>query len=390
MLQGQQVFPHKYVRRVKHGDRWDYVYAEAPKKPIKPQDEGLKEYKVVIAHQRPTPILVDSASHIVFGPPQTMGRRLFINTNPKKNYFGLAKHADGTGTPVYLYPESFLTDIKSKKAFKFLHASQALKLIDTTAENFMRSQNHVHQQYGLAIWLNNHSGLRIGAHEDAASVDAVERRRIINQARAEKWSDAAKEAALEAAREPTFGLLTTQVGHIKLDPQTHIAQWSFRSKGGKMLTGANVSVALPELQYNTLSKLISLKRIDEKVFPSVVYKHIWEHYKKYGITPHAARGALAEEMMSTLRKSFQKTPDESPERAYTRFKKAVKENISDKLGHTADMTLRAYISDETATGLNEAFQRSHPHLQEAGTVDGAEALANTILWLEVGPGNVVV
>ena len=157
-----------------------------------------------------------------------------------------------------------------------------------------------------------------------------------------------------------------------------------------MITGNNVSVKLPDLQYFTLSKLTAMRDMDAKVFPDVIYKHLWSHYGTYGITPHAARGALAEEMMGALRKSFQRNPEESADVAYTRFKRAVKENISDKLGHTADMTLRAYVSDETRKGLDEAFQRTRPGMYEAAAEDNLDALAHTILWLEIGPGNAVV
>ena len=95
-------------------------------------------------------------------------------------------------------------------------------------------------------------------------------------------------------------------------------------------------------------------------------------------------------MMISLKDHFKRSDDESPERAFTRFKKEVQTKISDKLGHTADMTLRAYISDTTREGLNEAFARSQPNATESDVDDKSRALAETILWLEVGPGNVVV
>lgn len=394
MQSGQQVFPHKYVKREKRGDKWFYVYADDPKKTkIDPTTEGLVEYKVVIAHQKPTPILINNQnSHIVFGPPQCLGRVLMVNKNPNKNYFGRAIDPD-TNSAVYLYPEEFVQEIKAKKAAKFLKADQGLKLIDNTAEHMMRSQNPRHQKYGLVMWLNNHTGLRIGAHEEAASVDAGERRKIINQARAEGWSETAKRAALEAARKPTFGLLTTQAGHVDLDPQTHIARWSFRSKGGKMITGDNVAVKLPELQYFTLDRILSGKPPDAKLFDDVQYKHIWRYYSQYGLTPHIARGAYAESMMKTLKANFKRNDHESAQVAFSRFKKEVQTKISDKLGHTSDMTLKAYVSDNTRAALDAIF-KSEVHdkafTEAASTTDPTTAIANTLLWLEIGPGNAVI
>jgi hypothetical protein len=366
------------------------VYADAPRKSITPAEESLTEIKVVIAHQKPTPMLYNADSLVVFGPPQTMGKKLFVNTNPAKKYFGTCKSPDGSGSAVYLYPESSLQDAHAKKAAKYLKAVRSLKLIDQTSESLMRSPNQGDQQYGLAMWLNNNSKLRIGAHADAASVDVIDRKRILNQARAENWSDTAKYAALDELKKPTFGLLTSQAGHIKLDPQKKTAQWFFRGKGGKLITGDNVTVALPDLQYHTLSRLMHMKALEDRVFPDVKYKEVWKYFKTYGITPHVARGAFADQEVNELIMQFKPHPGASAQTAFAEFKKAVREKVSDKLAHSADMTLKSYVTDTTSRAIDEAFNRTREYIYEAAVVDNSEALAEVITWMEVGPGNVVV
>ena len=391
MLLDQQRYPHKYLKRVRRNNKWIYVYHE-DNKPANLSE--LRQYQLVIAHQNPTPIMVDPKdSSIVYGPPQAMGKRMFLNTNPNKQYHSIARNPDGSGA-VYFYPESSIQSIKAKKAAKFLCAQRSIGLLDKVAEVLMRQVDPVSRQYGLAIWLNNNTKLRIGAHEDAASVDATERRAIVNQARVEHWSDAAKEAALESSRQQTFGLLTSRVGHIKLDHSDQTASWNFRGKGGKMITADMVHVKMPPTAFNALASLIYNKDPDTKVFPDVVYKRVWREYKKYGITPHAARGAFADQRLRDITEAFIKErPNESPDVAMRRLRQEIKEKISDPLGHSVDITMKAYVSETSRRGFEEAVKTSG-QLQESfqipETPNFGEALAQVMIWLEVGPGNEVI
>ena len=391
MQTGQQVFPHKYLKRVLKRGKWVYVYRDDNK----PADLAqFEQHMVVIAHQKPTPILVDRSNSIIaFGPPQTIGKQLFRNTNPAKQRFGIAKNLDGSGA-VYFYPESMLATIKAKQSAKYIRAQRAIELVDITAERLLREPYPEDQQYGMALWLNNHTRLRIGAHESAASVDAVERRGIINQARVEGWSDKAKETALQSSRKQTFGLLTSRVGHISIDPMKRTASWHFRGKGGKMITDEMVHVNLPPLQYAVLSNLLHNKPPDTKVFPDVIYKVILNYYHRFGITPHAVRGAYANSEIKKIVAAFiAEKPTESPSMSMTRLRKEIKEKVSDRLGHSVDMTLKAYVSDTTRKAVQEAAETIQPSMQESFQIPETPygvSLAQVFVWMEVGPGNEVV
>ena len=394
MKKGGQKFPHTYIKRVWANNKWEYSYPEIGGKKLMKAPEGTQEYKVVIAHGRPTSILVHPTnSTIIFGPPQTIGKTLFINTNPKKDYFGVARSAD---VAIYMYPEEFLQNIEAKKAAKFLKAGDALTLIDNTAEQMMVSSDREAQEYGLAMWLNNNSGIRIGAHESAASVDSKERRAIINQARVGKWTDHDKAVALEQARTPTFGLLTLRAGHVTIDYDKRLAMFNFRGKGGKMMTGENITVPLPPTVFTVFHQMLSSRRPDEKIFNNVSYKKVWRYYQKYGVTPHISRGQKANEMMKALMKKY-KGQGDSGEQAWRNFQHDVQTKISDKLGHSAAMTQKAYIAPTTKNALEEFHRQLLEHQKavvesESGISVGdfLPELARVVTWMEIGPGNEVV
>jgi len=93
-----------------------------------------------------------------------------------------------------------------------------------------------------------------------------------------------------------------------------------------MITEDMVSVKLPPLQYSVLSALLHNKKEDDKVFPNVVYKNIWQYYKRYGVGPHIARGAFADQQVREIVKAHMaEKPNESPEASLARLKKDIKE-----------------------------------------------------------------
>lgn len=387
---GQQRFPHRYVKRIKHHGRFVYTYASDTQKSLDDVIKDTQEHRVVIAHGRPLLIFVDKEGAIVHGPPQTVGKYLFVNTNPKKSYFGIAKDADGTS--VYLYPAESLDQAITKKASKVAKARTALDAIDAHAERLMMEPDNDVQQLGAIMWFNNNTRLRIGAHEDAASVDPSERQNILKRARLENWSEKEKHIALDQARQPTFGLMTLRAGHVRPNPQTNTISFIFRGKGGKMVTDQTVSVAVKPLQMRTMMSLLSGKAPDEKVFPNVEYKKVWRFYKKFGVTPHISRSYFADSMVSEILSDFARRPSEGSREALRRLRNEIKTSVSDRLGHTMNMTMKSYVTQKTQNAYN-ALNEMETNLQESESrlnPDDYADLAEVITWIEVGPGNVVV
>lgn len=385
---GEQRTPHKYVKRLKHGGKFVYVYASDTQKKLDDVLKGTAEHRVVIAHGRPLPIFVDAAGVIVSGPPQTVGKRLFVSTNPSKSYFGVARDEYSS---VYLYPESQLKKAISKKSSKIVKARNALDIIDTHANRLMQEPHNDVKQLGMIMWLNNNTRLRIGAHENAASVDPSERQKILSKARVEGWSENDKRIALEQARTPTFGLMTLRAGHVRLDPAKKTVSFVFRGKGGKMVTDDTVSVSMDQTQYSTMDSLLTGKAPDDKVFPDIEYKKVWRIYKKFGVTPHVSRSHFADSMVSAILQDFSTRPDEGAREAMKRLRDEIKTKVSDRLGHTQSMTMRAYVSEKTSNAYN-AISSAERNLQESDIASMADYgdLAEVITWLEIGPGNVVV
>lgn len=388
---GQQRFPHKYVKRMKHDGRWVYVYATDKQKNLSDVIKDTKEHRVVIAHGKPLSVFVDDEGSIVHGPPQTVGKHLFVNTNPKKSYFAIARDTS-TGTSVYMYTEDQLDSAIAKKAAKVAKARVALDAIDKHAERLMAEPEHEMKQLGLIMWLNNNSRLRIGAHEDAASVDPSERQKILNKARVENWSEKEKQEALNQARQQTFGLMTLRAGHIRLNPQNNSVSFVFRGKGGKMVTDQTVTVPLKQPQMQALNTLMSGRFLEDKVFPDVEYKKVWRIYKKFGVTPHISRSYFADSMVSEILKDFERRPSEGSREALRRLRDEIKTSVSDRLGHTMGMTMKAYVTKKTQNAY-QALSDMDNKLKESDSVIDPNMyadLAEVITWTEIGPGNVVV
>lgn len=388
---GQQRFPHKYVKRIKHDGKWVYTYATDMQKTVDDVVTNTQKHRVVIAHGKPIPVFVDGDGYIVFGPPQTVGKQFMVNTNPKKSYLAIAR-GDTVKGDVYMYPEDSLKRALSKKARKVVNFRNALDTIDNHAERLMMEPDPDVKQLGLIMWLNNNSKLRIGAHDDAGSVDPSERQNILKKARMEGWSEQVKSAALSQARRPTFGLMTLRVGHVRLNPSSSSVSFVFRGKGGKMVTDQTISVPLKPLQLQTMDKLLDGKDVDEKIFPDVEYKKVWRFYKKFGVTPHTSRSHFADSMVSAIIKDFDRRPDEGARESVRRLRNEIKENVSDKLGHTMDMTMKSYVTQKTQNAY-QALSDMDNNLKESDTSFDPNKyadLAEVITWLEVGPGNAVV
>ena len=395
MEQGSVRFPHKYIRRVRKDGRWVYVYADDSSDSFAKLTADTQEHKIVIAQGNPTSILVNKDSLIVYGPYQVLGRNLFINKNPDKSYWGVARNLSFNVPPVYLYTEGHLKQARSKKCAKLLKADRAMDLLDQDAHNFMDSFLPIDRQYGLAIWLNNNTKIRIGAHESAASVNAKERQQIINQAKQEGWSDKDKLSAMEGAKRQTFGLLTLRVGHVSLDPKNRVASFNFSGKGGKMVTGDNVSVKLPNTPFFVLQEMLRGRSPTDKLLPDVVYKKVWRLYKQYGVTPHIVRSNFADHKVREIIDSFKRSEAESHTVALQRLNRIIESNVSSKLGHSRQMTERSYISPTTQNALAEirrrlAQSREIQMESAASYEDHTRCLLESILWLEIGAPNIVV
>jgi hypothetical protein len=391
---GAQRFPHKYVKREWRNGKWVYFYA-APNVGLSQATRGAESHSVVIAHGKPTQIMVDpTTSDIVFGPPNIVGKRLFVNTRSKGSYFGVAKDPEGVSPPTYLYPEGATKTLAQKKAAKFVKASRALTLLNKHAETLMNSRDPVAQDYGLAIWLNNNTQMRIGAHDDASSVDPKERAKIINVARKENWGAQTKQTALEMARKQTYGLLSMRVGHMSFaHGGSPIVTFRFTGKGGK--ENVYVSEVTPRVhQLLFQKKYLGGGSPESRVFGEKVnYKKLWRTYKSYGITPHVSRGAYAEHLVRQLMEDFRVFDGESASAAVRRFNSQLTENVSNHLNHSRSMTEKSYLTASTRQAVNdfrEALRSKVGQFRESTSKEPSDALGEAILWGCFGVGNTVI
>lgn len=395
MEKGSQVNPHKYITRHRGKDgKWLYVYD--------PTHRGLeeilansKEVRVVIAHGSPTPLRMNAKSEIVVGPPNLVGRVLMANKNKDKAYFGRALDTTNTLPPVYLYPESHAKRVVTKKAAKFVKLDRGLIALNRKAELMMQSSDPDIQDYGLAIWLNNNTHMRVGAHSAAESIDPLERASILKQARENNWSEDLKQRALQKARKPTFGLLTLRNGHMQLEGGVKTAaSFRFRGKGGK----ENVySVDLPPTAYLILHrKKYGGNNYDPNrpLFPNVAYKKLWRLYGDYGITPHMARGQYADSLVREIMRDFKVRDNESLRAAEKRFMAEIQSAVSDHLNHSRAVTLRHYVSPTTQRALKAFTTQLKSKLgsmrESDYYPDGLAELAEVLLWREFGVGNTVI
>ncbi len=386
---GNQRFPHKYIRRVKRGGKFIYIYPNG-------EEASLRKETIVIAHGKPTPLLVDPRSgYIVTGPPNLLGRELKIS-NKKSGYYAKAVDPTGSAPDTYCYPEDHIKTVTAKKAAKFLRVSRSLNCLNKSAESMMGSPNPITRDYGLAIWLNNNSQMRVGAHADAASVDPIERRKIITLARKEGWSSAAKQAAFKQARQNTYGLLTLRKGHVTLNQGgKSSATFRFLGKGGKDNT---YTVLLNDKVRQALFNKLYVNNPDpsERFFNKKVnYKRIWREYKKYKITPHISRGAYADTMVNRLMSEFRITSADTGKAAFNRFNAEITKQVSDKLNHSRSITEKSYLSPMTQQALKDFRDviRLKTSLRESlAPLNGdiSEALGEVLLWRELGVGNTFI
>ena len=382
MLKGQQVFPHKYVTRELKNGKWVYN-----------THHGDNAHKVVIAQGKVMTIISDPQGVITNGPANIVGRNLFLNTNPKKSYYGIARDLRNPGVPAqYLYPEESLQMAISKKAAKFVKSERALDLLDKEAEQWIKSYDKTKQDLGLIMWLNNNTQMRIGAHEDAASVDPKERAKIIGQAKKERWPEKMKLQALAQARHGTHGLMTLQNGHMRLEDGKAI--FNFMGKGGK----ENVYVS-PPLPMPVFNLLLQKKggRDDEKLFNDVSYKTVWRTYKKYGVTPHITRGAYANNVVRQLMSDFKVSDGETGKQAVKRFNALLENEISKHLNHSRSMTEKSYLSQTARQAVNDFRNALVQKSMYADQTESAQenppitkALGEACLWFELGAGNTVI
>lgn len=396
MKKGAQVNPHKYITRHRGKDgKWLYVYNPTHQS-LEEVMANSKEVRVVIAHGKPTPLRINSASEIVIGPPNIVGRVLMANKNKERAYFGRALDTTGQLPPVYLYPESHAKKVVTKKAAKFVKLDRGLVSLNRKAELMLRSSNPEVRDYGLVIWLNNNTHMRVGAHSDAMSIDPIERAFILKQAREKNWSEELKNKALQQARKPTFGLLTLRNGHLHFDSRmTPTVSFRFRGKGGK----ENLyTVEVPPDAFNALyQKKYGGSNYDpnKPLFPSISYKRLWRLYGDYGITPHMARGQYADSLIRELMRDFKVKDSETLKAAEKRFMAEIQSAVSDHLNHSRVVTLRHYISPTTQRAL-KAFtaqlkSRVDTSVKESGEyTDGMAELAEVLLWREFGVGNTVI
>lgn len=395
MLKGQQVFPHKYVKRELRDGRWAYFYGSEGET-YSQATKNAAPHMIVIAHGKPTQILVHPQDGtIISGPPNIVGKSLFLNNNPRKSYFGIARDPLNQGVPpVYLYPESSLRRSVAQKAAKFVKSERALDILDKEAETLMSSGDPAKRDMGLVIWLNNNTQMRIGAHEDAKSVNPVERSKIIMRAKQENWPEDLKRQALEDARKETHGLLTLRNGHMRLEGGKAI--FSFLGKGGK----ENIYVS-PNLPPPVMKQLMQKKYgeqgDDAKLFNNVSYKTVWRTYKKYGVTPHIARGAYANNVVKQLIRDFKVFDGESGKAAVRRFNGLLESEISKRLNHTRSMTERSYLSETARQAVNDfrnALVQKNMYAQSTESVQEnppiTKALGEACLWFDLGAGNTVI
>jgi hypothetical protein len=388
---GAQIDPHRYVQRFRRPDgKWAYVYAPGAST-YQSAIKGTEQVKVVVAQGAPTSLRIDPHSYVVEGPPNLVGRQLFRNKNPRKAYYAIARDTSGKLPPAYLYPENYVKSVTAKKAAKFVKASRAIVGLNRRAELMMESDDRVKQDYGLAVWLNNNTQMRIGAHETASSVAPSERGRILKMARDRGWSPLLKQQLLDDARKQTYGLLTLKAGHLSLHSNT--ATFRFLGKGGK----ENVySIEVPHNVY----KLLVRKKFGEDrspeaplFHPRVNYKHIWRTYKAYGITPHASRGHYADALVKELMKDYRVVDGESGKVALRRFNDEMQARVSDHLNHSRSVTEKSYLAPTTRSALDDFRHGLEAHvgvLNESYASEISDALGEVVLWRELGVGNTVI
>lgn len=386
MQVGNQRFPHKYVKRIARNGKFVYVYPSG-------DTAKINTIKIIIAQGKPTQLQYDSVhKEIITGPPNLIGRQLLFNKKAK-GYIAKAIDPTGAAPAVYCYPSSHLKTVLSKKAAKQVRATRGINCLNKIADKMLRSSDPLTRDYGLAIWLNNHSEMRIGAHE-SASVNPKERAKIINLARKEGWSNATKQAALAQAKQNTFGLLTLRLGHVTLDSDG-TATFSFMGKGGKR--NKYVVPLTPPVQIILHRKLfMEDPRPDKRLFDKrISYKRIWKEYKKYGVTPHIVRGAFADAMVNELINNFKVKPYDSAKTAMKRFNSLIQDKVSNRLNHTRSITEKNYLSPMTQKALSElrySINNRSSLTESIRTKDikNLDMLGEVILWLELGVGNTII
>ena len=394
MRKGAQVNPHKYIQRVRNKEgKWVYVYAPFAKS-YEQAITGTDEVKVVIAQGKPTALRIDADSFIASGPPDLVGRRLMKNTSKEKAYFGVARDVSGQLPPKYLYPENYLKTVVCRKAAKFVKASRALTGLNRKAEIMMDARDPKIRDYGLAIWLNNNTQMRIGAHDSASSVEPSERAKILIMARDNKWSPELKQKMLTQARQKTFGLLTLRNGHVAVgEGGSNLVTFRFVGKGGK----ENIySTPVPQKVFALLfSKKYERRDAtpETPLFGDINYKKLWRIYKDYGITPHTSRGAFADALVKELMENFRVYDGESARNALHRFNEELQTRVSEHLNHTRNITERSYLAPTTQRALQDfrlALSSQVGSLQEHYTDEISDALGEVVLWRELGVGNTVI
>lgn len=398
MRLGQTVYPHKYLRKIMVNGKMRYVYAPEGATTVRDVVKDAKPKQIMIAHGKPTQIFVDGSDFVVFGPENIVGRKLFINVGSRGRHFAVARdplnpQAEG----VYLYTEDQLQRAASRKAAKAAKAERAWELLDRDAHRMMGSLDPMIQDMGLVIWLNNHTAMRIGAHKDSASVDPKQRAAILNQARQEGWSTQAKLAALDSARKPTYGLMTLRVGDMNLSGANSTATFRFLGKGSKENF---YSVKLPPAIYQHLVVKKMQQRPEEGLFHRELnYKRIWRHYQKYGISPHISRHIFAQQMLTQLMRDFEVTSGDTVNSATRRFENQLREKVSDVLNHSKNVTQKHYLTttyqkalQEFRDGISQRIAENQRAMREADTPFSpvTKALAEAVLWLELGAGNTVI
>ena len=396
---GQSVYPHKYVRKLLVDGKWKYVYADTSAKTLADVTHGSTEKQLILAHGRPTTYFFDDQGFVTFGPPNVVGKKLFINTGKRGGYYAVARNPANPNEGVYLYDPAFLKKAASRKAADAIQAERAWERLDRDALGFLGSGQQKYRDLGLVIWLNNNTAMRIGAHVDASSVDPKERAAIINKARVEGWSDQAKQIALEQARKPTFGLMTLKMGDVSLNNDTSTATFRFLGKGGK----ENYYTAkLTPAIYNTLlTKKLHNRPEENMISPELNYKKVWRHYRKYGVHPHISRHLLAQNLLKQLIKDFRIRDDDTLNSASKRFENDLRERISDTLNHTKSVTEKAYLTgpyqrmlQEFREGIRSQLEahrrRLHESYKAIPGVPITKALMDAVLWLELGAGNTVI
>lgn len=391
----KQRYPHKYKQRLWKDGRWIYVYAEEGKKFSDIKKTSIP-HVVVLTEGRPTTLLVDrNTNHIVSGPKNLVGRLYFVNTNPQKKYCGVARDPDGVLDPAYAYPESQIKERLSKKATKYLKMQRAYRSLAMESNRMMASFDPGEQDVGLIIYLNNNTRMRIGAHDTAASVSPIARAAILKRAREENWSDKVLAVRMDAERQPTFGLLSLQKHHLTVFPDKNLVTFTFMGKGGKV-NSFTESVSPRAHFLLAARKMDSRRGMADKLFQHASYKKILGRYKKYGVTPHAVRGAYADALVKDLIERYADKIKYIPgtgAQIWKRFQKEVQESVSDNLQHTSDVTLKSYIAPTTLAALQEFKQAlTKRRLMESageGKEEDVENLAEVCLWFELGAGNTV-